>query len=381
MFYLLKTLTYPIVSLILLILGNGLFTTFISIRLERAGSSNEVIGLIASAFYAGILMGSLRSPTWIARIGHLNALVGLCAANSAIILLHSLWIDPCYWALLRFMSGIVMGALFVVIESLFLLLSNPTTRSQSLSLYLFVLYGALSLGQLLLNIADPYSLLPFCIASSLSSLAILPLVISNISIPAYEHGKHFSLREVFNTSPQGLIGGTISGMVLASIYGLGPVYGQTSGLSITDIATLMSVIIFGGLSLQWPLGKWADLSGRRGVLVFACFAAALFSGLVGAFDGASWPMKLALLWLFGAFSFVLYPLSMAFTCEGVQKEKLVAATGGFVLAYGIGAIAGPLLAPLFMNWIGSNGLFYFLASICFAMGLIGAIPRLKTPYY
>lgn len=361
----------------LLILGSGLFTTFISIRLELAGSGNEMIGLIASASYAGLLVGSVRSPSWIARLGHLRALVALCAANSAIILLHALWINPLYWAILRCFSGMIMGALFVVIESLFLLLSNSSTRSQSLSLYLFVFYTALSLGQLLLNVADPYSLLPYCLASSLSSLAILPIVIFTLPIPSYEHEKRFSLREIFSTSPQGFIGGTISGMVLASIYGLGPIYGKSLGLSVTDIATLMSVIIFGGLSLQWPLGKWADLFGRRKVLLLACFAAALISSLIAAFHGVSWPIRLALLWLFGGFSFVLYPLSMAFTCEGVTDQKIVAATGGFVLAYGIGAIAGPLLAPLFMNWFGSNGLFYFLGSTCFTMGLISAMPKLN----
>jgi hypothetical protein len=273
----------------------------------------------------------------------------------------------------------IMGALFVVIESLFLLMSSSSTRSQSLSVYLFVFYAALSLGQLLLNVADPYSLLPYCLASSLSSLAILPIVIFSLPIPSYEYDKRFSLREIFSVSPQGFIGGTISGMVLASIYGLCPIYGQGLGLSVTDIATLMSVIIFGGLSLQWPLGKWADFFGRRKVLVLTCFAAAFISALIGAFHGISWPMRLALLWLFGGFSFVLYPLSMAFTCEGVQDNKIIAATGGFVLAYGIGAIAGPLVAPLFMSWIGSNGLFYFLGLICFAMGLIGSMPKLKNP--
>jgi len=380
MFYLLKTLTYPIISLILLILGSGLFTTFISIRLELAGSGNEIIGLIASAFYAGLLLGSIRSPTWVSKLGHLRALVALCAANSAIILLHALWIDPIYWMVLRFMSGMIMGALFVVIESLFLLLSNSTTRSQSLSVYLFVFYAALSLGQLLLNVADPYSLLPYCLASSLSSLAILPIVIFTLPIPNYEYSKRFSIREIFSTSPRGFLGGTVSGIVLASIYGLGPVYGQELGLSVTDVATLMSVIIFGGLSLQWPLGKWADFFGRRKVLVLACFSAALIGAVIGSFHAVSWSTRLALLWLFGGFSFVLYPLSMAFTCEGIEEQKLVAATGGFVLAYGIGAIAGPLLAPIFMNWIGSNGLFYFLGLVCFAMGLISAIPTLNNPF-
>jgi MFS family permease len=369
-----KTLTYPLASLVFLILGSGLFTTFIAVRLDLAGSSSAMIGLIASAFYAGILAGSFCSPAWVARLGHLRAMVALCSANSAIILLHALWINPLYWALLRFLSGMAMGALFVIFESLFILLSNSSTRSQTLSLYLFVFYTSLSLGQLLLKIADPSSLLPYCIAGLLSSMAILPIAIFSLPIPSYEFDKRYSLREIFSISPRGFMGGAASGVVLASIYGLGPVYGQSMGLSITDIATLMSVIIFGGLSLQWPMGKWADLFSRRKVLAFACFAAALCSSLIGTFDWVSWPMKLSLLWLFGGFSFVLYPLSMAFACETIQEGKIVAATGGFVLAYGMGAIAGPLIAPLFMNWIGSGGLFYFLASTCFAMGLIGTIP-------
>lgn len=377
MLSLLRTLFIPIVSLILLIMGSGLFTTFISIRLEMAGSSREMIGIVASAFYGGILLGSLRSPQWIARIGHLRALVALCAANSAFILLHALWIDPIYWAFLRFFGGMAIGALFVVIESWFLLLSTTATRSQSLSIYLLFFYMALSIGQQLLNLSDPYSLIPYCLASTLSSLSILPIVISSIETPLHEKSQRFSIVDTFRSSPRGFVGGIVSGMLLASIYGLGPVYGKEVGFSLSEVATIMSIIVFGGVSLQWPLGKWADGSSRRAVLVLACFASALFSGLIAMLDTASWPWLLVLLWLFGGFSFVLYPLSMAFTCEGIPDEKIVNATGGFVLSYGIGAIAGPLVAPLFMDWIGTNGLFYFLSSICLLLGLVGAIPQFK----
>ena len=360
-------------SLILIILGNGLFSTFISVRLDIAEASPETIGFIASAFYAGILVSSLRTPSWIARIGHLRLLFALCAANSAIILSQAVWVNPIFWACMRFLGGLAMGGLFVVIESWFLLLSSPTTRGQSLSIYLLVFYTALSLGQLLINVADPHSLIPYCLASFFSTAAILPLAICSFEVPAHENTARFSFIELFRTSPKGFLGGIVSGMLLASIYGLGPVYGQAVGLTIPQIGTLMAIIIFGGLSFQWPIGKWADLSNRRLVLVFACFAAALFSALIAILDRPSWPLLLSLLWLFGGFSFVLYPLSMAFTCEKIDKTQIVPATGGFVLSYGIGAIAGPLIAPLFMALMGSSGLFYFNASICAMMGLVGSI--------
>lgn len=375
-----KALAYPIISLILMILGTGLFTTFISVRLDMAGASDMVIGIVSSAFYAGVLAGSLRSLRWIARFGHLRSLVALCAAQSAVILLHALWLDPIYWGILRLLSGLIMGALFVIIESWFLLISDSSNRGQSLSLYLFIFYLALSLGQQLLNLADPYSLLPYCLASTLSSLAILPIVIGTTDAPTQESSKRFSLLELFRTSPSGFFGGIVSGMLLASVYGLAPVYGQKIGLTLSDVATLMSIIVFGGVALQWPLGKWADRSSRRGVLILACLASAFFAMLVGAMESPSWPLRLTLVWLFGGFSFVLYPLSMAFTCEKLQENQIVGATGGFVLSYGIGAITGPLLAPLFMEWMGAGGLFYFLSLICLFLGLIAAAPLIKRAY-
>lgn len=370
MLALLKTLTYPLISLVLMIIGNGLFTTFVAIRLDMAGLSSEIIGIVASAFYGGILIGSLRGPKWIQQMGHFRTLVVLCAASSALILLHALWINPIYWAVLRLLSGLATGALFVVIESWFLLLGTTSMRSQSLSLYLLFFYIALSLGQQFLNVSDPNSLIPYCLASTFSSLAILPIAIHSIDTPIQPSKKHLSLIEMFQTSPHGFSGGIISGMLLASIYGLGPVYGKELGLPLKDIATLMSVIVFGGVSLQWPLGKWADLSSRRLVLMVACLVAAAFSLLIASIDPISWSLKLLLLWLFGGFSFVIYPLSMAMTCEGVEEGQITAVTGGFVLSYGIGAIAGPLIAPLFMAWIGTSGLFYFMGLICMTMGLI-----------
>ena len=83
--------------------------------------------------------------------------------------------------------------------------------------------------------------------------------------------------------------------------------------------------------------------------------------------------------VFGGFAFTLYPLSMAYTCEKAKENQLVSVTGGFVLAYGIGAIAGPLLAPLAMDFFGVVGLFYFLGAISLALGVVGCGAVWWTP--
>jgi MFS family permease len=169
-------------------------------------------------------------------------------------------------------------------------------------------------------------------------------------------------------------------MILAAVYGLVPVYARESGMTFSEVGTLMAVIIFGGLSLQWPVGHWADQGNRRRVLYVASFLTTLFGLAIPLLDSVSHPFFFILAWFFGGFAFTLYPLSMAYTCEGVKENQIVAATGGFVLSYGIGAIAGPLIAPFVMSFLGSGGLFYFLAFISLGLGLFGIKCRAKQTF-
>jgi MFS family permease len=292
------------------------------------------------------------------------------------ILAMGFWFHPLYWILVRFLAGVGVGALFVAIESWFLLASAPSMRSQALSVYLIVLYGALSFGQLLIGIVNLKGCFPFLLGAGLCTLALLPIVFVKTSPPLPQHPAPYTLLQSFRSSPRGFFGGVVSGIVLACVYGLGPAFGQQIGLAAADTGTFMAALIFGGLSLQWPLGKWADCSSRKRVLLFASLCSALFSLLIALFASASWPLLLALAWLFGGAAYVIYPLSMAFTCEALEECQIVAATGGFVLSYGIGAVAGPLAAPPFMAWLGPQGLFYFIAAVCLLLALI-SIPSRK----
>ena len=379
MLALIRALIAPLLSLILLIAASGLFNTFVSVRLEVEGYDPEVIGFVTSALYGGILLGSLRIDRWIAKVGHIRSFIVFAAASAVLVLAQSFWINPWYWAILRLFGGVCMAGIFIAIESWMLMLGTTKTRGAILSLYLGIFYGALTLGQFLFNFTGVHGFLPFGMTTFLCLLSILPLTLKKIAEPVIEHSTSLSLGQLFRLSPFGFGGGVISGMVLAVIYGLVPVYAREIGLSIPQIGNLMAVIIFGGLSLQWPLGRWADGGKRRRILSIVSFLSALFSLSIALVDYHSLTLLLLFAWCFGGFAFTLYPLSMAYTCERVQDHQIIAATGGFVLSYGIGAIAGPLLAPLAMDLFGNPGLFYFLSGISLLLGLLGLIDRAEDP--
>jgi len=371
---LIRSLSAPLLSLVLLILGSGLLNTFVPVRLEAADCSVKAIGAVSSALYAGILLGSLCLDRWIAKVGHIRAFTVFAIVSTLLVLAQALWVDPFYWAALRLASGFCMAGVFIVIESWLLIQSPESERGAVLSLYLAVFYAALSGGQFLLHLSDPVSSLPFCIAAGFFALSILPLFIGKTVEPKIERSSHLTLLQLFRISPLGFLGGVISGMLLAVIYGLVPLYAKDIGMGLPEIGTLMGVIIFGGLSFQFPIGRWADKTDRRRVLNTASFMTMLFAVAIALVGPSPW-MLLLLGWFFGGFSFTIYPLSMAYVCEKVSQTQIVAATGSFVLSYGIGAIAGPLLAPFAMSLCGTCGLFYFLGTIAMLLCFVGLKPK------
>lgn len=367
MLQVIQSLSAPLFSLVLLIIGSGLFNTFLSIRMETEGFKIQTIGFVISSLYIGILIGSFRLDHWIAKTGYIRSFIIFSWGSMLLVLAQAMWIHPIYWSLLRLLCGVCMAGIFIVIESWILLQSPSSMRGAMLSLYLAVFYAALSCGQFLINLLDHQTNSAFYITACLFAVSPLPLVFQKNAVPKIESSIRLQLVQLFRLSPLGFLGSAISGMLLAAIYGLVPVYAQEIGLGIPKISALMGIIIFGGFVFQWPIGRLADRGGRRRVLKMTALMTALLSIAIALINPESIWLLFLLGWFFGGFSFTIYPLSMAYACDKVDNHQLVSMTGALVLAYGIGAISGPLAAPFMMSFLGMPGLFYFFAIISFSM--------------
>jgi len=67
-----------------------------------------------------------------------------------------------------------------------------------------------------------------------------------------------------------------------------------------------------------------------------------------------------LIFLFGGLAFSIYPLSLSHACDELSAEQVIGANQGLLLAYSLGAMLGPLLAPTAIELAGPQGLFgYF----------------------
>lgn len=353
----------PLLSLFILILGNGLLTTLLTVKLHIAGASSWAAGAVVAAYYGGLVIGSFRIEPFIVRVGHIRAYAGFASIMAVIAMLQGLFEVPWVWILLRFVGGYCMAGLFIVIESWMVARSGPKTRGQALSLYMIAQYAAQALGQFLLNVSSIDTVIPFCIVTILASLSVVPLAMTYISSPQFEEPSALSFAKLYKLSPSGVIGCFCSGLILGAVYGLMPLAIGQLQYPISDVALFMGILIFGGMALQWPIGKISDVYNRRNVLIYISLFLLLTNVVIIAVSQEFRYVFITLLFLLGGFSFTLYPLSVSHACDYVEGKDIVAATQGLLLAYGIGATAGPLLAPSLIHYYQHFGLFIYFSAI------------------
>ncbi len=358
-----------LVAIFMLMAGSGFLATLIAIRLEEAGAGSLVIGLVATAYFAGLMFGALRVTPLIARVGHIRAFAAFVSIYSASSLTYALVDYWPIWIVLRFADGFVMSGVFVCLESWLNRVAQPNNRSAILAAYMIALYLGQALGQFLLNLQDNAPALPFMLSAILLSLTLLPVVLTRIAQPVMEEISPFSLRRLYAASPLGIVGVLATGVMMGAFYGLGAVFAQRIGLPLALVAAFASSVIAGGVVLQYPLGILSDRFDRRRVIVGTMLATA---AVCGALVFANGPFAVFVPGaLFGGFAFALYPLCVAHANDHLSESERIGASSGLVLVYSAGAVAGPLVGSLAMSALGPAGLFAAIGAVSLLAALFG----------
>ncbi len=353
----------------ILMLGDGLQSTLLGVRASLEGFPTAVTGLIMSTFYLGFLGGALYAPKVVERVGHIRVFGALASVASATVLIHGIFVTPLAWSGLRLLSGFCLAGLYVVAESWLNDRATNRTRGQLLSIYMVVSYVGYAGGQLFLNAADPGGLELFILTSVLISAALVPLLLSAGPAPKFATQTGLSLRKLYDISPLGVVGAFATGMASSALFGIGPVYAESSGLSVSQISFFMTAILLGCIVLQWPIGGLSDKLDRRLVIAIVAFlATAAALAAVPVSQMSTWTL-LALMAAFGGLSIPLYSLCIAHANDYLEPEQMVAASSGLVLASGVGAVLGPITASVSMALMGPAGFFWWLGMIHAAIGV------------
>ena len=351
----------------LLSVANGALFALIGLRLSAGGVPSTTIGLVMSAYFVGLLAGSLSGDRIITRVGHIRAFAVFAAAAAITVLLLAMTEALALWAILRAVAGYCMAGLFMTMESWLNHRASNEIRGRTFAVYAVTSGAAAAAGPLLLNLGDPHAFELFSLAAMLYVAALLPVALTRTGNPEMARRQRLGLKRLFAISPLGVIGCLTAGLVNSSFYGMGAVYGQSVGLSSSAISAFITVTLIGGLLAQFPVGMFSDRWDRRHLMLYLTLVAAVAAAAIASFGVRAFIPLAALGFLMDAMAHPLYGLSVAQTNDYVARDEFVPAAGGLLLAYSIGASIGPTASSLAIAALGPSGLFAFIAVMLFVL--------------
>ena len=364
-------------GLALLLINAGVYSTLVGIRAELKNLPTIVSGGITTAYYAGFLLGSWYTLRALKQVGHIRVYAALASLLSASVLITGVYDSPLVWIIMRSSTGFCFAGLYVVAESWLNGLATNTFRGRLLAMYNVVTIGAYGAGQLLVFNFDARTLTGFAFAAVISSLAVIPVVMSEqAATPAVENHTHITLRELAKIVPTGAGTILLVGLAHGGMLGMAVIYATREGLGVGRVGILIAAIQLGGMALTWPISSASDDIDRRIIGVLSSLAVIVMGLLMLTQTPSSW-VTTALLFAIGGFSFPLYAVGGAYTNDWVSPEQMGAAASQLVTLYGFGAMIGPLVAAPFLDIIGTQGFAWSIISL-HALILLFLIYRIRA---
>ncbi|RWI89740.1 MFS transporter [Mesorhizobium sp.] len=357
--------------------GNGLQGTLIALRGAQEGFSASDIGLMGTFYFAGFLLGCLAVTRILKAVGHVRTFAALAAIASVGTLLLVLVIDPVMWCAVRFAGGFCFAGLFTVMEAWLNSGVGNKDRARVLAIYRMVDIGSVTGAQFLIPIFGAGGFAIFAVMSMMITFSLVPVSLGDRSNPAPPEDVKLDLPRVWRISPLGSIGCIAVGLTNSAFRTLSPVYAEEIGMSVADVVTFVSVGIFGGALIQYPLGYLSDRRDRRSVLL-ATTCCAMLAALALAFVARADPfLNFIIVFIFGSFAMPLYSLSAAHANDRAGKGEFVLINAALMLFYSFGAIGGPIAASAVMQHSGPSALFVFNA-VVYAVLIIVILYRMQV---
>ncbi len=216
---------------LLMLIGTGLFNTYMGLRLTAQSVSEVWIGALIAGYYLGLVCGARLGHRLIIRVGHIRAFVACAAIATSMILAQTLVESMPLWLVFRVISGIVMVTEFMVIESWLNEQTENHQRGRVFSVYMVVSGLGTVLGQLALTAYATLDLRPLTLVAMCLVLCLVPIAVTARSHPPTPLPAPLDIRFFMQRVPLSMTVLFVAGNLSGAFYGLAAVYAAKHGLS------------------------------------------------------------------------------------------------------------------------------------------------------
>jgi MFS family permease len=346
-----------LISVFLVIAGNGLLSTLIPLRAKLEGFPAFSIGLLGSVYFGGMLAGTLAAPAIVRLSGHIRAFTAFVAVAIVVALAYPLMVFDWAWIPLRAVIGFAFAGLYAVIESWVNGRADNSNRGAIYAFYQMVHFAGSASGQQMIALTAPTSFALFSTSAALFALALVPLSLTQADPPSEPGSVRLRLGWLIRIAPVAAVGAFAIGASNGSYWSLAPVYGVLVGLTPAQVAGMMTATILGSAVAVYPIGKLSDRLDRRLVMVGGATLGAVTEAALALAGAPSHVVLFGLMFLLGASTMTLYTLATGHANDRAGKEHGVEIASGLLFLYCVGAIVFPLFASWLMQRFGPTALF------------------------
>ncbi len=346
-----------LVSVFLVIAGNGLVSTLVPLRAKLEAFPDVSIGLLGSAYFGGMLAGTLAAPAIVRWSGHIRAFTAFVAVAVVVVLAYPVAVSPWAWIPLRGVIGFAFAGLYAVIESWVNAKAENENRGRVYAVYQVVHFAGSATGQQFLALEAPNSFALFSATAAFFALALLPLSVTQADPPGEPGSARVRVGWTTRMAPVAAACAFLVGAANGSFWSLAPLYALQIGLAPGQVGAMMTAAILGSAVAVYPVGRLSDRFDRRLVMIWCATAGAIVEAALVAAAAPPFVLLLVLMFALGATTMVLYSLAASHANDRVGPEHGVEIASALLFLYCAGAIVFPIGAAWLVGRFGPATLF------------------------
>jgi len=363
-------------GMLMLMVANGLLVTLLTIRGNTLGFSELAISIVQACYPLGALVGTILTPRYIEKVGHIRVFSALASMVSAAAIMHLLTSDPVSWSLMRLLAGFCFPGLYVITESWLNAKTENRIRAQVLSIYFIIQTAGPAIGTAMVGLPDPSGSLLFGLTSVLISVAIVPLLLSGNRAPDYILPDRMPVGRLFRVSPMSVLGIVIMGGGVAGWFITLPLYALQNGYSEAQASGALVVAMVAAALAQYPVGWISDNTDRRYVVI-GLSAISVLAALWITIDTTP-ALIVPAFAIIGAATLPIYSILSAHANDQLKPGQVVPASGTMAFLLQLGQFMGMLVAPNLIRLADGRGLQIMLAAVGTVVALIALARRMSA---
>lgn len=366
------SLNLPVLGIVTVLLSAaiGASYVFVDLSLNRMGASAAAIGLNAAMPALGWLLATPFLPLLVHRRDTRAVLLALPCLAAAAMAGFAVTDDQTAWLVLRFVFGSSLGILFRLVEYWISAASGPDRRARNMGIYAALFCAGVAAGAGILPLVGLAGWPPVLLIIGLTAAGLVVMAGLDGGPPGIAALPPRLMTGFAGPSLVAIIAAGLTGLFEAVPYTLMPVYAVRVGMAEDFAAWTTSAFMIGQVLLLVPLGLLADRINRIAVLALAGIVG-LVSALVMPAAIGNPAAMIAIILVWGGFAGSIYAIGLAMLADRMGGADLAAANASFGTLYAAGALVGPPLHGLAMEWHDPQGL--MASSSLMFVALLGLI--------